>query len=170
MKRHRMPEVKESSPNVTPLIDIVMVLIIFFMLVAKIGVTRGEDQDIALPSAILGKSLESLGPTLTLNVHWARNSDEPTIYAMVGSDKKQLHVRRVTRSGNTDDELARVLDAFQKQYRDKATVIIRADKDMPYWQLEMVLLACAQGKINNVTYETKPAVEVGGQSTVAMAQ
>ena len=38
MKKHIMPEMKEGGVNVTPLIDIVMCLIIFFMLVAKIGV------------------------------------------------------------------------------------------------------------------------------------
>jgi len=52
MKRRRMPDMHESGVNVTPLIDIVMVLIVFFMLVAKIGVSRGEDADIPLPSAI----------------------------------------------------------------------------------------------------------------------
>ena len=44
MKKHSMPEMKEGGVNVTPLIDIVMCLIIFFMLVAKIGVTKGRRQ------------------------------------------------------------------------------------------------------------------------------
>ena len=43
MKKRRMPDMKEGGVNVTPLIDIVMCLIIFFMLVAKIGVTSGAD-------------------------------------------------------------------------------------------------------------------------------
>jgi len=83
MKRHRMPDVKEGGVNVTPLIDIVMVLIVFFMLVAKIGVTRGEDSDIPLPSTILGKKLDTLSNTLTLNAHWNHNGDEPVLDAMV---------------------------------------------------------------------------------------
>jgi len=45
-----MPDMKEGGVNVTPLIDIVMCLIIFFMLVAKIGVTRGVDAHINLPT------------------------------------------------------------------------------------------------------------------------
>ena len=66
MRRHSMPEIKESGVNVTPLIDIVMCLIIFFMLVAKIGVSRGEDKDIQLPSTIIGTKSIATSATATV--------------------------------------------------------------------------------------------------------
>src|ERR1700759_5347921 len=113
MKRHPMPDMKEGGVNVTPLIDVVMVLIVFFMLVAKIGVTRGEDSDIPLPSAILGKTMDTMAGTLTLNVHWNRNGDEPTLDAMVGDAKRELHVSKQYSAG-TDQELARVLTDWRK--------------------------------------------------------
>ena len=158
MKRHHMPDMKEGGVNVTPLIDIVMVLIVFFMLVAKIGVTRGEDQDIPLPSTILGKTLDSMSNTLTLNVHLNRNGDEPILDALVDGKKRDLHVSRQYASGS-DQELARVLTAFHKQFEDKANLIIRADKDLPYRQLELVLLACSEAGIGNVSYETRQGGE-----------
>lgn len=158
MKRRRMPDMKEGGVNVTPLIDIVMVLIVFFMLVAKIGVSRGEDQDIPLPSTILGKSLDSMSNTLTLNVHWNRNGDEPLLNALVDNRKPTLHVTRQYAAGQ-DEELARVLSAFHKKFEDKANLIIRADKDLPYRQLEPVLLACAEAGIGNVSYETRQGME-----------
>src|SRR3954464_3902492 len=68
MKKHKMPEMKEGGVNVTPLIDIVMCLIIFFMLVAKIGVTSGADPHIKPPSTLLGAKIEDMGNTFTLNV------------------------------------------------------------------------------------------------------
>ena len=37
MAKHHIPDSHSAHPNVTPLIDIIMCLIIFFMLVAKIG-------------------------------------------------------------------------------------------------------------------------------------
>jgi biopolymer transport protein ExbD len=154
MKRHHMPDMKEGGVNVTPLIDIVMVLIVFFMLVAKIGVSRGEDEDIPLPSAILGKSLDSLSNTLTLNVHWNHNGDEPILDALVDGQKRDLHLTKQYK-GATDQELARVLSAFHNQFQDKANLILRADQDMPYRQLELVLLACAEAEIGNLSYETK---------------
>ena len=49
-----------SHPNVVPLIDVVMCLIIFFMLVARIGVSSGEDASIKIPFAALGGWLRDL--------------------------------------------------------------------------------------------------------------
>jgi biopolymer transport protein ExbD len=154
MRKHRMPQMHEGSVNVTPLIDIVMVLIVFFMLVAKIGVSRGEDSDIPLPSAILGKTMDSLSNTLTLNVHWNHNGDEPELDALVDGNKRELHVSKQYSSGN-DQELARVLTDWRKAQGDKANLIIRADQDMPYRQLELVLLAAAQAEGGNISYETR---------------
>ena len=68
MRRNRMPDMKEGGVNVTPLIDIVMCLIIFFMLVARIGVSTGADSTIAVPDTIRGSRIDDLGNTLTLNV------------------------------------------------------------------------------------------------------
>jgi biopolymer transport protein ExbD len=154
MKRRRMPDMHEGGVNVTPLIDIVMVLIVFFMLVAKIGVSRGEDSDIPLPSAILGKSMDSLSNTLTLNVHWNRNGDEPALDALVDGTKRDLHVSKQYSSGS-DQELSRVLTSWRKAQGEKANLIIRADQDMPYRQLELVLLAAAQAEVGNISYETR---------------
>jgi len=52
--RRGMTEIKEGGVNVTPLIDIVMCLIIFFMLVAKIGVDTGADRRITIPASLQG--------------------------------------------------------------------------------------------------------------------
>ena len=170
MKKHHMPDMKEGGVNVTPLIDIVMVLIIFFMLVAKIGVTRGEDENIPLPASILGKSLESLSNTLTLNVHWNKSGDEPLVNALVDQQKKELHISKSYASGS-DAELERVLKEFNKTHPGTANIIIRADRDLPYRQLELVLIACGGAGIGNVSYETKPGNDPsGGADATAMAQ
>jgi len=59
MRKHHMPEMKEAGVNVTPLIDVVMCLIIFFMLVAKIGVNTGAKK-MELPETIIGVKIEQL--------------------------------------------------------------------------------------------------------------
>jgi biopolymer transport protein ExbD len=129
-------------------------------------VTRGVDDDIPLPATILGKSMDSLSNTLTLNIHVNKSGDEPFITALVDGQKRDLHLTKEYRSG-TDTELQRVLEAFHEQFADKATIILRADKDLPYRQLEPILLACASAGIGNVSYETKPGVDTG---EVAVAQ
>ena len=159
MKKHHMPDMKEGGVNVTPLIDIVMVMIVFFMLVAKIGVSRGEDESIPLPSAIMGKSLDSLSNTWTLNIKKTGGS-EPMITALVNDKntreqvKKELHVQKQYASGS-DSELDIVLAGFRKENGDKANVILRVDRDLPYAQLEPVLIDIANNGIGNVSYETK---------------
>jgi biopolymer transport protein ExbD len=170
MKSRHMPEMKEGGVNVTPLIDIVMVLIIFFMLVAKIGVSRGEDESIQLPSAILGVSLDSLSNTLTLNVHYNKGGDEPLVTAQVRGEMREIPISKKLASG-TDPELERVLKEFHEINKDKSNIILHADRDLPYSQLETVLVPIAQAGILNVSYETKTGNdEAQPASPTAMAQ
>lgn len=158
MKRNHMPDMKEGGVNVTPLIDIVMVLIVFFMLVAKIGVSRGEDENIKLPSAILGVSLDSLSNTLTLNVRSYGNgavSDKPQITALIKGEMKEIPA----------DDLRRVLEEFHRINGEKTNIILHADRDLPYSQLEKVLIPIAQAGIINVSYETKNGKDTPGSDT-----
>src|SRR5436190_2712323 len=156
--RHLMPEVKEGGVNVTPLIDIVMVLIIFFMLVAKIGVTTGADATIEPPETILGVSLKDLGNTLTLNVRGGPRLEEPIVTALVEKgDREAREIKILERRGGTvDTPLERVLSAF-RQTNPNAKLIILGEKDLQYHLLEQVLITAANAKITNVNFQTKPA-------------
>jgi hypothetical protein len=60
MSKRHIPESHAAHPNVTPLIDVVMVLIVFFMLVAKIGVSTGADEKIKIPASILGIDIKDM--------------------------------------------------------------------------------------------------------------
>src|SRR5438132_6906355 len=82
MRRRHIPESRATHPNVTPLIDVVMCLIIFFMLVAKIGVTTGADREIVVPATVLGRELADPGNALTLNVREGYG-DQPMVTALV---------------------------------------------------------------------------------------
>jgi len=165
MRRRRMPEIKEGGVNVTPLIDIVMCLIIFFMLVAKIGVTTGADATIQPPETILGVAIKDLGNTLTLNVRGGPRLDEPIVTALVDKgDREPREIKIVEQRGAVQDKpLERVLTAFQ-QNNGNAKVIILGEKDLQYHLLEQVLISCASAKITNVNFQTKPA---GSGSVVA---
>ena len=165
MRRRRMPEMKEGGVNVTPLIDIVMCLIIFFMLVAKIGVTTGADATIQPPETILGVAIKDLGNTLTLNVRGGPRLEEPIVTALVDKgDREPREIKIVEQRGAVQDKpLERVLTAFQ-QNNAQAKVIILGEKDLQYHLLEQVLISCANAKITNVNFQTKPA---GSGSVVA---
>jgi biopolymer transport protein ExbD len=145
VKKHKMPEMKEGGVNVTPLIDIVMCLIIFFMLVAKIGVTRGVDAKIKLPDADIGNAIKEMGQTITLNIHHL-SSNATT---MVGDKERELSI--------ADHTLEKVLKEFRRTHTDKATAIVRGDEDLEYHELEPVLMAIANAGISDTAYEIKPA-------------
>ena len=161
--RHLMPEMKEGGVNVTPLIDIVMCLIIFFMLMTKIGVATGADSKIDPPETILGTSIKDLGNTLTLNVRGGPRLEEPIVTALIEQgDREPREVKIAERRGATIDRpLERVLTEFRKIHPN-AKVIILGEKDLQYHLLEQVLISAANAKITNVNFQTK---QPGGMAT-----
>jgi len=153
MKKRHMPDMKEGGVNVTPLIDVIMCLIIFFMLATKIGVSRGELKALELPKTIQGQQIKDFGNTLTLNVV-PTNLDEPQITTMVNGSPKDIHM----------SELEAILTAYRKTHSDSGgtfigKIIIRADRDLAYRQLERVLLTCSNATISNIAYETGTGVD-----------
>lgn len=149
-----MPRLTESTVNVTPLIDVVMVLIVFFMLVARIGVSTGAEP-MPLPETLTGVRIEDLGNTLTLNVRHEAMA-QPQVTALVGGQMRELPLA----DGRGGQPLLDTLRAMRERNRD-FKVILRAPKDMPYRYLEPVLQACAQAAVKNVNFTTQiPMQEV----------
>jgi biopolymer transport protein ExbD len=169
-----MPTMQEGTVNVTPLIDIVMCLIIFFMLVARIGVSLGADDKIEIPATRLGRDLKEIGveSSLVLNVREV-TPGQPTVTAIVRADGS------LTRSGMPEElkvvdpltgrhELAETLrrlrfgrDMKSGGSDDNAElkVVIRGDKNMTYASLEPILIACMEANVKNVNFNTKKAGE-----------
>ena len=184
MKRHAMPEMKEGGVNVTPLIDVVMCLIIFFMLVAKIGVSTGAIA-MELPETILGNKMEELKGTLFLNVLDPRferdpaglpkrdaggriiriqgaGLNEPLVTGLVDQndrEPKEIKLYKKGPGGDTVDyPLRRLLEAAHK--RDPGfSVTIRAEKDLEYGMMQHVLVECANAGIKNINYGTNQKKE-----------
>jgi biopolymer transport protein ExbD len=152
-----MPEMKEAGVNVTPLIDVVMCLIIFFILVAKIGVSTGLDKKIDAPSTYLGVNITDLGNALALNLYPKAGADEPQILVdLKGERQKELKLQD-NKGGKLVHPLREVLQDLKKERGEKFKVIINADKGMRYAQLQLVLQACAEAGVSSVNFATKTA-------------
>ena len=157
MRKHSMPEMKEGGVNVTPLIDIVMCLIIFFMLVAKIGVDSGGDKTISVPASFLGKDIKDLGNTLTLNISNGPSfgtDPQPTVTCLLKGEKQELKVR----SDNGGATIFPMYDTL-KYFKDgdprtgvpanpDFKVIIRADENTEYRFIQPVLTECTRAKVD----------------------
>lgn len=152
LKNRGMPKAHSEHPNVTPLIDVVMCLIIFFMLVAKIGVDTGKEKSIQLPESWMGVKLNDLGSTVTLNVMKPPGStDEPLVTTLHPLTGRTLDLR-IIRDGKR--ELANVLKQLRGN-NPEFKVIIRADQDLDYRYLQPVLMTCAEAKVKNVNFATR---------------
>jgi len=158
MKKHKMPNMSEGGVNVTPLIDIVMCLIIFFMLVAKIGVSTGIDNKIKAPQTYLGVKITDLSNALALNLYpkpGGTGMDEPQILVTVKGKNKELKLQQDEGGGKIVHPLKEVLVDMKKDRGEKFKVIINADKGMNYAQLQLVLQTCAEAGVMNVNFATK---------------
>jgi biopolymer transport protein ExbD len=151
MKRRSMPGLQEHTVNVTPLIDIVMCMIIFFMLAAKIGVADGADRSIEIPISILGKQL-SKGGKLTINVR--ELNQQPYVTAMVdpttGTPIEIKLIDPATRKRPLLETLKRL-----RGNNDNFQVILRVDKDVSYASLAPVLETCSEARIRMENFEMR---------------
>ena len=164
MKRRRIPESRATHPNVTPLIDVVMCLIIFYMLVAKIGVNSGADPSIAIPVTQMGTELKDLGNTLVLNVREV--GDVPFITALVDKSQRAPQEVKIIDPTTNTHQLREILRRLRygmdakpggngaNADNDNFKIIIRGDKDMSYKTLEPVLIACMEANVKDVNFNT----------------
>jgi biopolymer transport protein ExbD len=155
-----MPDMKEGGVNVTPLIDVVMCLIIFFMLVAKIGVSSGIDDKIDAPTTYLGVKSIDLGNALALNLYSVPGTDVPQILVdLKGERQKELKIQE-NLGGKTVFPLQEVLRDMKKERGDKFNVIINAEKGMRYAQIQLVLQECAAAQVSNLNFATKKQTQL----------
>jgi biopolymer transport protein ExbD len=165
MRLRRIPKIAEAGVNVTPLIDVVMCMIVFFMLAAKIGIDTGIDRTINLPTSVVETDIKSLdmGNSLTLNIRPGA-ADQPEVTALLHGHFQEL---RLTEPGTDRHPLADSLRYFRygrdllpggwgvNSDNPAFNVIIRGERDMDYKFLEPVLMACAQANVKSVSFQTQ---------------
>ena len=154
MKGLKLPAVHDMHPNVTPLIDIVMCLIIFYMLVARIGVNVG-DIPMNLPYSQWGTTIEDLGNTVTLNL-------EPNVVHGLSRDGKTIETFKVPESEantiearmNPSEGLKKFLMAY-REANPNIKVILRGDQNLTYQHIEPVLAVITLANIKSYNLATR---------------
>jgi biopolymer transport protein ExbD len=135
MRRRTFEPMQSHHVNVTPLIDVIMCLIIFFLLCGQFA--REEAKRVALPVADLGQEIDKQGQLLVNLVARPESGAPPEIFA--GS-------RPVT-----VEKLAAFLRDEQSRNAD-LKVMIRADQSLAYNYVSPILVACAQANIKSVNF------------------
>lgn len=125
----KLEQIEEPGLNLTPMIDIVLLLVIFFMVGTEF--TRDERQyEIELPRVSDAPPLTSLPDELVVNI----------------TREGEFSLGREPRSV---DELEAELRAASARYRDQA-VVIYADGSGPYQHVMTALSVCRRADISNV--------------------
>jgi len=123
----------EFGFNMTPMIDVVFLLIIFFLVSSHLA--RQETQmQLPLPTAESGEQAPHIDrPRITINV--------------TGDGKLMLAGRHVLAA-----ELPLRLRERLAESGPDLEVRIRGDREVPYGEVEPIMLSCARAGIWNVTY------------------
>ena len=121
--------------NVTPLIDIVMVLIVFYLLVGQLAIDRRGEVD--LPEAARGVEAEPTDTPISIAI---RADGTMTIEAVEAPP----------------DVLHRMVGVLVSQHPDRP-VQIRADRAAPYRHVRAALDACRQAGVRHVELATRAA-------------
>ncbi len=132
----RLPQLGRNRPvefNVTPLIDVVFLLIIFFLVSSHL-VQQETQVELALPAAASGREIvESKIARVTINLL-------PRGKLLLGSEPIEV------------EQVSRRLEVERRRTSGGLEVRIRADRTVPYRYVEPVLVACAQARIWNVSF------------------
>ena len=120
-----------SEINVTPFVDVMLVLLIIFMITAPV-LESGIEVDLPTTHTVKAVSIQKVVITIDKN---------QTLY--VGNDPVNIHLL-----GSTVSE--------RLQGSSSAPVFIRADKGIPWGTMCQVLDALTQAGVTNTNFVTEP--------------
>lgn len=154
----RKQQVQEDvSPNLIPMIDIMFLLLLFFMLGADMG--HRELEEVSLPKAYsIKEDKDAKGKArdrLTINIyHRYPNELQCAAFAASRVCREESHWRIGIKGGDYNDpeRLVTILKKEADLYRDKGKdggasdrrVMVRADATSPYGFIQDVMNACAR--------------------------
>jgi len=129
----------ESSINLTPLIDIVFLLIIFFMVGTKFSELNEQERNIPLqvPSVSTATAITSAPMRRVINV-----VSDGQIYL----DEQPVNV----------EELRIELVSAKEQY-ERLGVVVRGDASTMYQRVAEVIATCRQAKISDLNISVRVA-------------
>jgi biopolymer transport protein ExbD len=144
-KRRRIDTDGDPEFQVAPMVDVLLVLMLFFMAITSTEVLK-KDPNLQLADAKNAKQNENKDHKneITVNVKW----DGINSVALFSLDEQNYP---------TADSMTGVL-ASEHQQNPAAYVVIRADKDTEYSNISDLMTACANAGISTVTF----AVLIGG--------
>ncbi|HVR74479.1 MAG TPA: biopolymer transporter ExbD [Planctomycetota bacterium] len=171
---------EDVAPNLIPMIDIMFLLLLFFMLGADMG--QRDIEDVVLPLASSVKEDKDEGKKekncLTINVfHRYAKEVSCLIHSSGKTCREDSHWRIGVRGVDYTqaEKLAALLDEEADRFRgdsgnaktSERKVMVRADGNAPYGAIQDIMGACARVGIYKIECgAARPAEERGGAARV----
>src|SRR5262245_44226273 len=129
-------ETRACEPNLTPLLDLVLQILMFFMVTVNFA-TEQNQEDVALPDSQTARPLPTQGvkDPLFINLRLSEKTQKPVIVVTGMPDMGQADARRWIQKQHED------LERFDKDVKNP--VIIRADKRADYSEVFQLLQSCS---------------------------
>ena len=151
MRRRGLEPMHDEHINVTPLIDVMMCLIVFFLLCGQLAKDESKAK-VNIPLAENGQKVEEQRGRLLINLlPRERGGDETSPAIATPEDQPDIWIR------GKQVPLAD-LTAYLRHEREESPdlkVILRADEAVTYHWISPVLVSCAAADIRNVDFATK---------------
>ena len=164
MHKRKAPPLKEDiSPNLIPMIDIMFLLLLFFMLGADMG--KREHEELVLPLADKVKeddNKRSADPETTINIHHANDVTCP-VHANNGVCREPGHWKwAISGISYNQEDLARELKVLAElepepqadnksgKALSKRKMLIRADRTAPYGNVQKAIELCGLAGIYKI--------------------
>ena len=122
--------------NITPLVDVVLVLLIIFMITTPV---LQSGIDVAVPKTKTVKEVTQQRAVVTIK-------RDQTLYMSFGGSDKPVNIHDIP-------------NLVRGRVRPDQAVYVRADENIPYGLLASVMDALKQGGIANVSLVTQPLTE-----------
>ncbi|MCU0688195.1 MAG: biopolymer transporter ExbD [Phycisphaerales bacterium] len=158
------PDATHEPINVTPLIDVIMCLIIFFLIVGKMA--NDERARVRLPASSVGsgdKDAAALVVTIVADpaseLRWGGVPARVLVGGRQAVDPRSIEalLRELGTAAMNVPGAASVAGAGGGGDLSRLPVIIRADRGLPYAAIEPTLAAAANLGITRVDYATERA-------------
>ena len=131
----------KCEPNLTPLLDVVLQLVMFFMLCANF-IMESVNESIKLPTALEAKALDkSTNNFVILNLN-----KEGKVLLGAGADAEALSIPLVKKymKDQIDLDKAKTPPAKWEKGEGRSLVILRAHKQCDFKMVHDVMIACRQ--------------------------
>lgn len=160
----RPPKPVSMELNLAPMVDVMMCLIIFFMLAS--AMVSAENRPVNLPYAVAAQEVEKrdLGARVVINIRPSRDRPKESDFVVVRLEPQPDGGMQLVEKTLRADEVSTFLSgakARAKSRGEEIRCVIRADKDVMYRDVEVVLRGCGLAKIAKITFSANAGEDPG---------